>query len=373
MCDQELAVGAEKRRFIAAGVQRSHRVSSDDTITLAIDAMGGYHAPDEVVRAVAAASLRTDDKSTVYFALVGDETELNDRLFELDHNSERIQIYHAPTEVGMSERPRRAIDDRPDASILEATRLVADGEADALISSGNPGAAMLSSLQHFELVDGARRAALASVYPTPRLRGEEEDPFSLILDVGATLRADAEDLLTFGLMGSGYARIVSRNEEPKVALLSTSRESTLGPEEVVAAYDLLSHHDAVNFYGNIEGHEIPRGLADVVVCEGFAGDVAIKILEGVSEAAFDLARSAYHSRLAWRMGLKLLGGGLKQLKELTDFEEYGGAPVLGVDHVVILCHPRSGQKAIGNALKLAIKNVRANLPHALAEELSKTP
>lgn len=344
-------------------------MGNEDPITIAVDAMGGYHAPDEIVGAVADASLRSNSGRPVFFALVGDEIALTEALFGLDHNSERIQLHHAPTVVGMSERPQRAIDDRPDSSILQACRLVTDGEADAVITAGNPGVAVLSALQQFELITGVTRAALASVYPTPRLRGEADDPFSLILDVGASLRAEAEDLMTFALMGSAYARIVSRNQKPKVALLSNSRESTVGPREVVGAYELLSRHETLNFYGNIEGHEIPRGLADVVVCEGFAGDIAIKILEGISEAAFDLARSAYHSKVAWRMGLKLLSGGLKQLKQFTDFEEYGGAPLLGVDQVVILCHPRSGRKAIGNALKLAIKNVRADLPQAIADDL----
>ncbi len=346
-------------------------MGTEGPITIAVDAMGGYHAPDEVVGAVADASLRNDGDRPVFFALVGDEIALTEALFELKHNSERIQLHHAPTVVGMSERPQRAIEDRPDSSILQACRLVKTDEADAVITAGNPGVAVLASLRQFELISGVQRAALASVYPTPRVRGETDDPFSLILDVGASLRADADHLMTFALMGAAYARIVSRNKNPKVALLSNSRESTVGPPEVVGAYERLSRHETLNFYGNIEGHEIPRGLADVVVCEGFAGDIAIKILEGLSEAAFDLARSAYHSKVAWRMGLKLLSGGLKQLKQLTDFEEYGGAPLLGVDEVVILCHPRSGRKAIGNALKLAIKNVRAQLPEAISEDLGK--
>lgn len=331
--------------------------------------MGGYLGPTETVAAVAEASLREDGARNVFFALVGDEIKLSEALFELDHNSERIQIHHAPSVVGMSARPRQAINDHPDSSILVACDLVATATADAIISAGHPGVSVLASMKKFALIEGVDRAALASVYPTPRVRGAKEDPFSLILDVGASLRASSNDLLTFGLMGAAYARIVSRNPRPKVALLSTSRESTLGPPEVIQAYELLSTHPTLNFYGNIEGQEIPRGLADVVVCEGFAGDIAIKILEGISEAAFDLAKSAYNQRTTWRMGLKLLSGGLRQLKAYTDFEEYGGAPLLGVDQVVILCHPRSGRKAIGNALKLAIRNVRAHLPDAIARDL----
>ncbi|WP_283808352.1 phosphate acyltransferase PlsX [Lujinxingia litoralis] len=344
-----------------------------ESITIAVDAMGGYHAPAEIVAAVAEASLRREAGAAVNFLLVGDEIAMTEALFELDHNSERIHLYHAPTVIGMGERARSAVEARPDASVVQACSLVRQGEADALISAGHPGAAVLSASRQFGLVPGARHAALASVYPTPRLRGEAADPFSLILDVGASLRATPDELLSFGLMGSAYARIVSRNERPRVALLSTSRESTMGTPEVVEAHELLSRHKGINFYGNIEGHEIPRGLADVVVCEGFVGDVVIKMLEGVSEAAFDLARSAYHEKMAWRMGLSLLSGGLQKLKQLTDFEAYGGAPLLGLDKVVILCHPRSGRRAVGNALRLAIKNVRAELPEAIAASLSGEP
>ncbi|MFU8803435.1 MAG: phosphate acyltransferase PlsX [Bradymonadaceae bacterium] len=341
-------------------------------ITLAVDAMGGYFAPEEVVAAVAAASLRSVGDHPVYFTLIGDEGLVTDALFELDHNSERIQVCHAPTAVGMSEPARVAVEDKPEASVAIACKLVAAGEADAIITAGNPGAAVLSGLKYFKLLEGVPRAALASVYPTPRVRGEKDDPFSLILDVGATLRAGPEELVAFAVMGSAYSKIMSKNPKPRVALLSNSRESTIGPREIVGAYKILSEHKSVNFYGNIEGHEIPRGLADVVVCEGYTGDVAIKILEGVSEAAFDLARSAYNSKVAWRMGLKLLSGGIKQLKQLTDFEEYGGAPLLGLDQVMILCHPRSQRKAIGNALKIAIRSVRSKLPEAISELMRDT-
>jgi phosphate acyltransferase len=340
-------------------------------ITLAVDAMGGYFAPTEVVAAVAEASLKSVGKQPVYFILVGDEGLLSEALFELDHNSERIGVCHASSVIAMHEGARTAIDEKPDSSIAVACRLVASGEADAVVTAGHPGAAVLTSLKYFKLLEGIHKAALASVYPTPRVRGAKEDPFSLILDVGATLRAEPQDLVAFAVMGSAYSRIMSKNPSPRVALLSNSREGTIGPREIVEAYKLLSSHKSVNFYGNIEGHEIPRGLADVVVCEGYTGDIAIKILEGVSEAAFELARSAYNDKVAWRMGLRLLSGGIKQLKQLMDFEEYGGAPLLGLDHVVILCHPRSQRKAVGNALKVAIRSVRSKLPETISELMAE--
>lgn len=332
--------------------------------------MGGYHAPAEVVSAVARLSTHGPADGPVYFTLVGDEAEITEVLLGTSHNPERIHICHAPTIIGMGEPARSATRDKPESSIAEACRLAKEGHADAVVTAGNPGAAVLLAAAGFELLPGVHRAALASVYPTPRERGEQQDPFSLLLDVGASLRASADDLVTFALMGTAYARVVSANERPRVALLSNSRESALGVEPVRHAYERLREHPDVHFYGNIEGHDIPRGLVDVIVCEGFVGDVTIKILEGVSEAAFELARSAYKKRFVWKMGLRLLSGGLRRIKQLTDFEEYGGAPLLGIDGVIILAHPRSERTAIENAIKLAIKNVRADLPSVIAEVLS---
>jgi glycerol-3-phosphate acyltransferase PlsX len=342
-----------------------------EPITIAVDAMGGYNAPTEVVEAVASLSKQERPESPVYFSLVGDEAELTDILLSTSHNAERIHICHAPTTIGMGERARSACSDKPDSSIAEACRLCAEGLADAVVTAGNPGAAVLSAIERFGLLPGVHRAALAAVYPTPRERGETQDPFSLILDVGASLRADARDLVSFAVMGSAYAKVVSENAKPRVALLSNSRESTIGIEPVRDAYQKLSELEGVHFYGNIEGQDIPRGLVDVIVCEGFVGDVAVKILEGVSEAAFELARSAYKEKFAWKVGLKLLSGGLSRIKQITDFEAYGGAPLLGIDQVMIVAHPRSQHTAVENAIKLAIKNVRADLPSVIAQALEE--
>lgn len=337
-------------------------------ITIAVDAMGGYHAPLDVVAAVAHAS-RVGDES-VYFMLVGDEVKISEALYQAGHNPERISVVHAPSFIQLGEPAHAAVAAKPDASVALACALVANGDADAMVTAGHPGAAVLSALEHLKPLPHATRAALASVYPTPRARGPQNDRLGLILDVGATMRARPEDLVCFAKMGTAYARTVKGLERPRVALLSNSREARVGPPEIVAAYDMLRAHDAINFYGNIEGDEIPKGDYDVIVCEGFVGDVALKLLEGTGEAAFELARSAYERKVAWRMGLRLLSGGLKKIKTAIDFEEYGGAPLLGVDGVVILAHPKSRRKAVGNALKLAIKNVRGGLTINVAEALN---
>lgn len=330
--------------------------------------MGGYQGPDPVVRAVSRLSLQEKaDERDVYFLLVGDEAKIGELLVACRHNPERLSVVHAPDWVRPSEPARKGLASHPDASITEACRLVAAGEADAVVTTGHPGAAVVSAHHHFGMVPGIPKAALAAVFPTPR--PENDQRFSLILDVGATVRASADDLVKFALMGSAYARIITGLEKPTVGLLSISREPGIGPTEIVTAHEALREMDEVLFAGNIEGHQIAAGVVDVIVCEGYVGDVAIKVLEGFADAAFDIAEQAYERKFAYRMGLRLLSEGLKKIKTAVDFEEYGGAPLLGVDRVLIVADPRSGPRAVENAVKLALKSVRADLPVAIASML----
>lgn len=341
---------------------------SDKILTLAIDAMGGYQAPAEVVAAVAAASLV--GRPGVFFTLVGDEAILTSALNQLNHNPERITLAHAEGVIELGEPAMAAFDRKPQCSIAVACELVAQGQADVVISAGHPGAAILAAQRHFTLLPGVRRAALASVYPTPHGHGEHDDRFSLILDVGASLEATGQDLVDFAIMGAAYARQITENLKPKVALLSISREANVGPAAIVEAHAALTKLEGIEFLGNIEGHDIPRGLADVIVCEGYVGDVAIKLLEGIGETAMELARSAYEESFIYRQGLRLLSGGIKKLRQLIDFEEYGGAPLLGCQQLMILAHPRSGRRALDNAIKLGIKTTRQDLSGYMAQALA---
>ena len=345
--------------------------TSPRPITLAVDAMGGNNAPEDVVAAVAEASAEPHPDETVFFTLVGDEAELTDVLVEFGHNPERIRIHHAPQVIGLHESAHSALERTENSSIEAACRLVDSGHADAVVTAGHPGAAVLAGKRYFDRIPGVRKTALCAVYPTPRERGPNDDRFSLILDVGAGHRADPEDLHGFGLMGSAYSRLVSGLEHPRVALLSTSSEVGSGPPHIARAAERLGDDPRITFHGNYEGHDVPTGVADVIVCDGYVGNVTIKILEGVSEAAFDLAQAAYNQRLVWKLGLRLLSGGLSQLKRMTDFEEYGGAPVLGLERVMIVAHTRSRRKAFGNALRLAIKNAKSRLPERIGELVSE--
>lgn len=334
---------------------------------IVVDAMGGDNAPEEVVKGAAEASLALDDAELI---LVGDAAAIGRILPRVRHDGGRVRVHHAASAVHMDEKPSEALASKPDASIVVAADLVARGEGDALVSAGHTGASVLACAHRWSLLTGVRRAALAAVYPTELRRGERDDPFSLILDVGATIDATAEDLVTFGLMGAAYAQVISRNSRPRVALLSNGTEAGKGPREVVAAHEMLMTSTDLDFIGNIEGLDIPRGVADVVVCSGYVGNVVIKMLEGVSETVLRLARYAYKERLLWRAALAMLSSGIQRLKMVTDWEQYGGAPLLGFENLFIKAHGRSGHKAMANAIRLTSKAVRADLCTSIAHYLA---
>jgi phosphate acyltransferase len=330
---------------------------------IVVDAMGGDHAPDAIVQGAAEASLALTSSEIV---LVGDAAEIGKRLVRLRHDGARVRVHHAPTVIEMDEKPAEALAAKPDASIAIAADLVAAGEGDALVSAGNTGASVLACARRWPLIPGVRRAALASVYPTELRRGDKDDPFSLILDVGATIDATAEDLVTFAIMGSAYAQLISKNKRPRVALLSNGSEAGKGPAAVVRAHQLLLEATELNFIGNIEGLDIPRGVADVVVCSGFVGNVVLKMLEGVSETLLRMFRYAHKEKLSWRLALAALRPALDQLKDVTDWQQYGGAPLLGFQHLFIKAHGRSSARAITNAVKVASRALAGDLCGGIA-------
>ncbi len=330
--------------------------------TIVIDAMGGDNAPNAVVEGAAMASLTTPHA----LILVGHEQKIRRALRRFRHDSSRLKVHHAAEVIGMSDKAREGIEAKPDASITAAMRLLAGGEADALVGAGNTGACILAAARNLKRIEGIRRAALAAIHPTHRRHGPYGDPFGLLLDVGATLDAGADDLVRFALMGSVYARIISRNESPRIGLLSNGEEKSKGSPAVVEANRLLSKAPGLNFKGNVEGLDIPQGTVDVVVCNGFTGNIVIKMLEGISEIVHDLAIVARPSLLL-RTGLLLMTPALRRIMRLTDWESYGGAPLLGFERVVIKAHGRSGPRAIRNAIKVAAKAVNGRLGERISE------
>lgn len=337
---------------------------------IALDVMGSDHGVSEMVAGAARLSC---ERQAIEMMLVGDAKLIQPALETLQYNPRYLHIVHTEQYVTMDDSPQTARSEKPDASIFKAAALVRDGHADALVSAGNTGAVILSCAQHFQVIDGIRRCALAAVYPTEQRHGPKGDPFALMLDVGATLHVQAKDLVGFALMGAAYAQIISDNPNPKVALLSNGTEETKGAPEVVEAHQILAAIEGLNFIGNVEGLDIPKGTADVIVCEGFMGNVALKMLEGVTEVAVELAKDAYARKFLWRLGLSMLSKGLRQLQSMTDWKQYGGAPLLGFSSLAIKAHGRSNSRAIRNAVKVAAKAVEGGLVERIHEQLAKVP
>jgi glycerol-3-phosphate acyltransferase PlsX len=309
--------------------------------------MGGDEGPAVTVKVAAAASLQ----GQVSVLLVGDADRLDALLQQQPHNAERLSVVHlAPNET----------------SAERATRCLAAGKADAMVTASHPRLVVEAATAHLQPLPLAPTPALAAVLPTARARGERQDPFSLLLDVGAGTYATSADLVSFALMGAAYARVISKNARPKVALLSNTRDSARGPAAVIEAHRALTaladaSPNSMDFLGNIAGHQLPTGEADVVVCEGFTGNVVVRLVEGIAAAAMDLMQSASEQKLRWRVGLSMLSGGLAQLRQLTDWEQYGGAPLLGFSKPILVTHSNSGVRPFTNALKLAVRTLREDV------------
>ena len=341
-----------------------------DAVTIALDCMGGDHGPREAVHGAAQLTLARDDLRLI---LVGDVAQLGPCLDELPYDPARLSLRHTAQWVDPEDNPRDMLVSKPQASILEACSLVAEGRAAAVVTAGSTGAAILAAAHRLGRIPGVRRAALAAVTPTEKAHGPKDDPFALLLDVGATVHASARDLVSFAVMGSAYAAAISDNPAPRVALLSNGTESHKGPREVVEAHRLLSELSAVDFAGNVEGLDIPRGTVDVVVTNGFLGNVVLKMIEGVGEVIADLAADAYARKYLWRLGLTLLSSGIEQIQAVMDWESYGGAPILGFSQPVIKAHGRSRAPAIANACKVAAKAARSDMVRVVERAMAGLP
>ena len=262
------------------------------------------------------------------------------------------------------------VDADPLCSTRAACAQVTGGQADALVSAAPTRRLLESCRQSLKRIPGVPDIAVATVYPT-RDRSFSNDRFALILDVGATARVDAQALHAFGLMGSAYSQRISKIPSPSVGLLNMSEDTAITDDTLERAHALLERDERLNFIGNVEGIDIPMGVADVIVCEGLIGNVLLKTAEGITDVLQGLGAWAFKRHLSWRLGLRLLGDGLRELKALTDYPDYGGEPVLGFENVVIKAHQKSGAKALANAIKVAAKAQRDDVCGAIAQSLPR--
>ncbi|MBM3494054.1 MAG: phosphate acyltransferase PlsX [Armatimonadetes bacterium] len=318
---------------------------------IAIDAMGGDRGSLEVVRGAAMAADSLPEGSTL--ALVGNQAELEDHLRHLSRVPKCVRIEAASQIVTMSDRPSEAIRGKPNASVAVAARLVRDGAADGFISIGNTGAAMASALVHLRPVPGIARPAIAAVLPTV---GRQV----VMLDMGANVDGTPQQLLEFAVMGVVYCRRVLNRPEPTVALLSNGEEESKGNELTKRAHALLRRY-VPEFMGNIEAGDAFRGRADVVVCDGFDGNVLLKGAEGVVEMVMKAFREELTRHPWMALALLPLRPAMRRLRARLDYREFGGAPLLGVNGVCIIGHGRSDALAVANAIRVAAASVGSDL------------
>jgi len=319
---------------------------------IAVDAMGGDYAPQEIVKGVVQA-LRTEP--TLNVLLVGDEHAIR-RELDINGYDKELEIIHTDEFITMDDSPKKALEEKPNASINLAMKAINNGRADALVSAGNTGATVLACAKNLHMIEGLERSALAAIYPTAKFAPGSLG-FALMLDVGATIHCTAKQLSHFAFMGSYYVSEILGVENPRIGLLNNGEEESKGGPILSQTHRYLKSEKNLNFIGNVEGKEVPKGHVDVVVTEGFVGNVVLKLLEGVGDVAKDMGKYAFKKKLLWKIGLTLLAKGVKRIKEKTDYSEYGGAPILGFNKLVIKSHGRSNAKAIMNATRAALRSV----------------
>lgn len=329
------------------------------TIKIGIDAMGGDHAPDEVIRG----SIESLPLIEGHLILIGDEEKIKSCLKNLTYDSDRVSIQHASEVIENDDKPVRAIKIKKDASMVVGFDMLKKGELNVLLSAGNTGALLAGGLLKVGRIKGLDRPALCLPYPTTK-------GFSVLIDAGSNADCKPNNLFEFAVMGSIYARDVLGIENPTVGLANIGTEEGKGNMLMVDTYPILKNSD-LNFIGNVEARDIPGGVCDVIVCDGFTGNIILKLSEGVA-ASFSgmLKAQLMKNKKNMLLGL-LLKGTFAELKKKMDYTEYGGAPFLGTEGLIVKAHGSSNAKAIKNAIRYAEKCVKSQVVDRIREELGR--
>lgn len=315
---------------------------------LALDAMGGDHAPKEIVLGGLEALQQYDFLEKVYF--VGKRDAIEAVLQEAGQtksiDDQKIEIVEASEVIEMEDHPATAYRRKKDASITVATRLVKEGVADAVVSAGSTGGQMVSALFGLGRIKGVSRPAIGCIIPT-------YEGGKLLVDAGANTNVDETNLVQFAEMGSIYMSCVMGMEHPRVGLINNGSEETKGSELTQAVYQKLKAMPEINFVGNLEGRDVPFGKAEVMTCDGFTGNVVLKTMEGMAKVILEMLQEEVYASTRGKVGGMLLKPSLRNLKKKMDYAEYGGAPLLGVDGISIVCHGSSKARAIFKAIEVA--------------------
>jgi glycerol-3-phosphate acyltransferase PlsX len=324
---------------------------------VAVDAMGGDNAPSvEVEGAVAAVR-----EFGIPVTLVGDTGRLREELAHHDTGGLDIELHHASEVVGMHDSASDAVRKKKDSSIRVAYELVKDGKAEAVVSAGNSGATMAAGMFVLKRVKGIERPAIAQIFPT--LRGK-----TLVLDVGGNVDCKAIHLVQFAVMGEIYAKCVMGIDNPTIGLLSNGEEESKGNDLTRETNHLLKK-TPLSYSGYVEGRDIFNGLVDVVVCDGFVGNVVLKLSEGLSDAVGRMLKNEIMRSPIYKLGYLLTRPAFENFKKKVDYTEYGGAPLLGIDGVGMICHGGSNAKAIKNAIRFAHEYARQGVNNRVAAKL----
>lgn len=325
---------------------------------IAIDAMGGDQGPIVTVKGAVDAV----DEFNVSVVLIGSSELIHEELHKYKFDSEKIEVIDAKSIITNEEEPAMAIRKKKDSSMVVGLNMLKDKSVDAFISAGSTGALLSGGLLLVKRIKGIERPALATVYPTRR-------GISLLLDVGANADSKAKFLQQFAVMGSIYSENILKVNNPKVGLVNIGTEREKGNTLTKEAYELLENTPNINFYGNIEGRDIPNGDVDVLVCDGFVGNIVLKLTEGLGINILSMLKETFMKSTISKLGALLLKSGLMEFKKNMDYSEYGGAPLLGVKGAVIKAHGSSNDVAIKNAIRQAkqfvenkvIENIEENI------------
>jgi len=328
---------------------------------IALDAMGGDHAPEPIV---AGAVQAVADDLELCVILVGDQARI-EPLLAATANRERLEIFHCSQAVGMEESPVDALRKKPDNSISRCWQLLAHRKVDGVVSAGNTGAMVAGGLFLKRFLKNVRRPGIATMMPT--LRGP-----CVMIDVGANISPKAEHLYQYGVMGSIFARYILQKPKPTIGLMNIGSEEAKGhglAKETLALFNASPLRE--QFVGNVEGRDVNRGIADVIVCDGFVGNVVLKNSEGVFEFAIKMVAKEVLSVLT--VEREKAEQALHELMMRHDYSAYGGAPLLGIDGICIICHGSSRERAIKNALAVCARYARARLNELIVQELESSP
>lgn len=321
---------------------------------IVVDAMGGDHAPGEIVAGALQASLEG-----IEIILVGDRDSISSAMSGQKYGV--VEIVHATETISMGEHPASAVRKKKDSSIVKSVQMVKEGTASAFVSAGSTGAVMAASLLGLGRIRGIDRPAIASIFPT-------EGGGTVLLDVGANVESKPKNLLQFGIMGYLYAQRILGFEDPTVGLLNVGEEDSKGNDLTREAFPLLMEA-GLNFKGNVEGRDLFNGSVNVIVCDGFVGNIVLKAGEGLAMSLMRMMKEEISRNWVSRVGAALTLSAMKRVRKRVDYAEYGGAPLLGVNGVVIVCHGSSTALAIRNAVRVAAGAVNSGLLGAIRENI----